>query len=171
MHNSSCQFQAKGSCHLHTYLQQSFLQNACAWSTRQAIVLNSTNNIEIGIDKPVQEIWCSSEAYEKQSAVADALAFLNEVESSIASIGSAVARRNMQRLVDEDTEVLWAIKVAARLPLGVFSAAKHGVHEMCRYTLHSFNPPCLGSPPQLDAQGLSSSNAHRVANNPCQSLS
>ncbi len=49
----------------------------------------------------------------------------------------------MQRLVDEDTEVLWAIKVAARLPLGVFPAAKHGLHEMCRYSLYSFTPLCL----------------------------
>ena len=39
----------------------------------------------------------------------------------------------MQRLVDEDTTVLWAIKVAARLPLGVFPEAREGVQKTFRY--------------------------------------
>ncbi len=41
----------------------------------------------------------------------------------------------MQRLVDEDTTVLWAIKLAPRLPLGVFPEAREGVQETFRYVM------------------------------------
>ncbi len=38
----------------------------------------------------------------------------------------------MRSLVDEDTGILWALKLAARLPLGMFPVAVDGLQEMIR---------------------------------------